>query len=362
MNRRTFMTRGGGALLGLAGGGTIYHALAQERNQAQGMLSRPQRDRIQESLHWLSQQQAADGSFGTGAYQGNAAVTSLAGLAFMAGGNQPGRGQFGANVTNAVRYILTCETTNGPNAGFINSRRSASHGPMYGHGFATLFLAEVYGMVNDQALRTQLRATLGRAIQLIIRSQNNEGGWRYQPRPADADLSVTICQIMALRAARNAGISVPADTARRCTEYVKRCQDPNSGGFKYQAGGHIPGGVGFARTAAGVVALYSAGEYTGPAVDKGLDYLKTFRPNAAGGFFNENVIHYHYGHYYAVQAAWIKGGAYWSDWFPRIRDELFASRLQNGSWSMAILCPHYCTAMSLIILQVPYNYLPILQR
>jgi hypothetical protein len=362
MNRRTFMTRCGGALACLAGGGTIWHALAQERNQARDMLSPPQRDRIQESLRWLSQQQAADGFFGTGAYQGNAAVTSLAGLAFMAGGHQPGRGQFGDIVTKAVRYILSCETRDGPNAGFINSRRSASHGPMYGHGFATLFLAEVYGMVNDSALRAELRGTLGRAIQLIIRGQNNEGGWRYQPRSLDADLSVTICQIMALRAARNAGIAVPAETARRCTDYVKRCQDPLSGGFKYQTGGHNLQQVGFARTAAGVVALNSAGEYDGPAVENGLKYLKRFQPAPASGFFGENIIHYHYGHYYAVQAMWIKGGAYWSEWFPRIRDELFTSRQPNGSWSLGPLCPHYCTAMALIILQVPYNYLPILQR
>src|SRR5207237_6421335 len=126
------------------------------------------------------------------------------------------------------------------------------HGPMYGHGFATLFLAEVYGMVNEPKLRNEVRDTLHDAVQLIISSQNHEGGWRYQPRAADADLSVTICQIMALRAARNAGIAVPKSCADKCTEYVKKCQDPFSGGFRYQA---FAGPPGFARTAAGVVAL-----------------------------------------------------------------------------------------------------------
>ena len=66
---------------------------------------------------------------------------------------------------------------------------------MYEHGFATLFLAEVYGM----SPRDDLRDKLTRAIDLIVRTQNSEGGWRYQPRREDADLSVTICQVMALR-------------------------------------------------------------------------------------------------------------------------------------------------------------------
>ena len=328
MNRRTFMTRGGGP--GLAGGGASLRGKAIWPSQS---LTAGHRDKIQESLRWLAQQQAADGSFGTGAYTGNVAVTSLAGLAFMSAGNQPGRGAFGANVTAAVRYILSCESRDAQTPGFINSRRSASHGPMYGHGFATLFLAEVYGMVNDSALRTELRGTLGRAIRLIISSQNQEGGWRYQPRPQDADLSVTICQIMALRAARNAGIAVPKSTADKCTDYVKKCQDA-SGGFRYQAGGGPPG---FARTAAGVVALFSAGEYEGEAVDKGLNYLKNFRPAQAGGIFNENMIHYHYGHYYAVQAMWIKGGqTTGGNWFPSYPRRAFrqpSAKTARGRWA-----------------------------
>src|SRR5262249_35979737 len=149
-----------------------------------------------------------------------------------------------------------------------------------------------------------LRGCLGRAVRLIINTQNDEGGWRYQPRRGDADLSVTICQIMALRAARNAGISVPIATRNRCVDYVKRCQDPNSGGFRYQAFGGAPG---FARTAAGVVALNSAGIYLesqrdGEAVRRGLDYLSRQRPGGGGGGIlggAEFAMHYFYGHYYA---------------------------------------------------------------
>jgi hypothetical protein len=180
----------------------------------------------------------------------------------------------------------------------------------------------------------------------------------------DADISVTICQIMALRAARNAGIAVPKDpTVDKCIKYVKECQDLGSGGFRYQKN---VGRVGFARTAAGVVALFSAGLYDGEEVKKGLDYLKQFQPGKTGGFQDpEARVHYFYGHYYAAQAMWIAGGNHWRSWFPAIRDDLVTHsgfRKADGSWADSHFCPHYCTAMALIILQIPNNYLPILQR
>ena len=50
---------------------------------------------IKTGLAWLSRNQNADGSYGNGTYRGNIAVTSLAGLAFMASGSSPGRGPYG---------------------------------------------------------------------------------------------------------------------------------------------------------------------------------------------------------------------------------------------------------------------------
>ena len=78
--------------------------------------------------------------------------------------------------------------------------------------------------------------------------------------------------------------------------------------------------------------------------------------------FGQRFSHYFYGHYYAAQAMWIRGGADWNTWYPAIRDELV--RRQNsasGFWPDSI-CPEYGTAMALIILQMPNNYLPIFQR
>ena len=80
---------------------------------------------------------------------------------------------------------------------------------------------------------------------------------------------------MALRAARNAGLYVPNETIDRSIDYVKRSQNAD-GGFMYMLSN--AGESDFPRSAAAVVALYSAGIYKGPEIAKGLDYLRHFMP------------------------------------------------------------------------------------
>jgi hypothetical protein len=307
----------------------------------------PETDKaIELGLAWLAKQQQPDGSFGSGTYRGNIAVTSLAGLAFMGAGSSPGRGQYGANIDKALVYVMD----NTAPSGFIAVQSAATHGPMYSHGFGALFLAEAYGMTR----RPEIREKLQKSIRLIVDTQNNEGGWRYQPVRRDADLSVTICQINALRAARNAGIFVPRETVDNCIKYVKQSQNTD-GGFRYM----LQGGVSaFPRSAAGIVALYSAAEYDGKEIDNGVAYLKQYMPEIK---FGQRYSHYFYGHYYAAQAMWIRGGEDWNVWYPAIRDELVRRQQAQGFWQDSI-CNEYGTAMALIILQMPNNVLPIFQR
>jgi squalene cyclase len=301
---------------------------------------------IDRGLAWLASRQNDDGSFDGGGYSRNVAVVSLAGMAFLAGGHTPGRGEYGPHVSRCVNYLLAAAD----DSGFICETAYTSHGPMYDHGFATLLLAEVYGMSPDSLIREKLV----RAVRLIVTTQNHEGGWRYQPRASEADISVTICQVMALRAARNAGIYVPNETIDRCIDYVKRSQNAD-GGFMYMLTG---GPSRFPRSAAGVVALYSAGIYEGEEIRKGLEYLGQRLP-AAEEFSRDT--HAMYGQYYAVQAMWQAGGEHWQKWYPAIRDVLLKTQQEDGSW-LDLIAPEYGTAMACIILQMPNNYLPIFQR
>jgi hypothetical protein len=372
--RRQFVTKSALGVLGAAGTALAFpgeggREAMPDGSQARGMVTDGCESAVQRGLEHLARCQSGEGWWGTGAYTANVAVTSLGALAMMAGGSQPGRGKYGENVRRALRWVLA--RGSGPRAGMgmqypdgflFNSGHGGQQGPMYSHGFGTLFLGELCGMLPDQAEGDKVRQALSKAVGIIIKSQNHQGGWRYNPQPFDADISVTVCQIMALRSARNAGVFVPVSTVKRCIDYVKNSQG-GDGSFVYQLnnGRGFPGGMGggFARTAAGLSALYSAGIYSGDAIQRGLDYLSRNRPQR---FARQAAdMHYFYGHYYAVQVMWTAGGQYWADWFPYIRDELIAHQNGDGSWS-DMLCSQYGTAMACIILQVPNNYLPILQK
>ncbi|MEN0019247.1 MAG: prenyltransferase/squalene oxidase repeat-containing protein [Planctomycetota bacterium] len=299
---------------------------------------------------WLADRQDADGAFGGGRFGRNVAVTSLAAIAFMADGHTPGRGEYGDLVEKALEYVLD----NATESGLIAA--DADNGPMYGHGFATLFLGEIYGMLGEEGTPQADRAyeALVKAVRLIERSQNDEGGWRYNPVPYDADVSVTICQIMALRAARNAGIEVDKQVIDDAVAYVRRCQNVD-GGFKYQAQG---GQSAWPRTAAGVASLQYAGVYEDEALDDGLAYLNR---TATPGSESSNA-HYWYGHYYSVQAMFLAGGDDWASWWTAISEHMLSLQLEDGNWRDRSVGDEYGTAMALIILQMPKRYLPIFQK
>ena len=299
---------------------------------------------VDRGLARLATLQQPDGSFGSERYGRHVGITSLACLAFMADGHLPDRGPYGEVVRRGLDFVLDHATESGLIAA------DTSHGPMYGHGFATLFLGEIYGMTGDP----RCREALLKAVRLIVNTQNHEGGWRYHPVPVDADISVTICQVMALRSARNAGLSVPKTTIDRAVVYVRQCQNPADGGFRYKLSA---GGSAFPRSAAGVATLFYAGIYEDQAIDRGLAYV---RRNGMQNRYRGGG-HYFYGIYYAAQAMFLAGGDHWADWFPATREDLLANQNADGTWD-SNHGASYATAMSLLVLQVPNRLLPIFQR
>lgn len=309
---------------------------------------------IRSGLGYLAKKQVRggryEGAFGTSGYSSGIAVTSLAGLAFMCSGSTPLDGKYSANIRRCINYVLRCCRE----SGYIAAQNESHSSNMYGHGYAMLFLSQVYGMGLNDAVKKKLT----KAIKLTCDIQNREGGWRYQPRALDADLSITICQIMALRAAHSAGFDVSNEVREKTLKYVEQCQNKN-GSFNYMRRG---GRKTVALAAAGVVSYYSAGIYEGEQVDKALKWIFDRRPGHASAR-EVSPMNYYYAHYYAVQAMWhaqIQAPHYWNVWFPAIRDELINTRMtQPGIWPDQRIGPEFGTAMSCIILQIPYNILPV---
>ncbi len=315
---------------------------------------------ISRGLEYLAKSQARDGSFGGGntGTAANAAVTGVCGMAFLAQGNVPGRGKYAKNIEKTVDWMLRCGD---PRTGLLHGPQ-VSHGVMYEHGFATLFLAEAYGMTRDEKIKRKLQ----NAVRLIAQTQLKSGGWWYQPDivPGQtSDISVTICQTMALRAARDVGINVPQKTVERAIDCVKRAAQ-SDGGFAYQVPdppARAGGGSAFPRSAAGLCILYGLGEYQAKETKAGLKFLEKAIPGSTGQNIGGFGGFYFYGNYYGTQAMYQAGGSYWAKWWPAVRKDLIKKQQADGSWN-GEGGGFYGTGMACVILCIPYNYLPILQR
>jgi hypothetical protein len=335
---------------------------------------------VDRGLAWLAENQNDDGSWtakiGYKINQGydytrddhpHVGVTSLAGMAFLAGGHLPGRGRYGPVIERALDFVLSCVQSDG----YITFGGTR----MYSHAFSTLFLAEIYGMTH----RGDIKAKLQLAVDFIVNSQNLEGGWRYEPYAAESDMSIVVCQVLALRAARNIGIRVPKSTVDRAARYVvdsavteeslsafyntTRGIRNDFGSFHYQKqdGSRST----FPLTAAGVTALFGAGIYSDAAIDDGIRYLRLnlAQFNQSNGLAKGGHYFFWYGHYYGVQAMYTAGADAWESYFSVVRDEVLRMQESSGAFPNRVgPGPAFGTAMAVLILEIPYRFLPIFQR
>ncbi|GAB5405968.1 MAG: terpene cyclase/mutase family protein [Aureliella sp.] len=345
LSRRVVVSGAASLLLPALSPATCRADAFEPRRDLDAVFTEKVDNSVRRGLDLLLTRQKPDGTFSTDTHGKWAGVCALGGMALLSRGVRPGLGTAGEALSRTRDYVLSCVQSNG----FVSSEQT-SHGPMYGHGFGTLFLAEVYG----QDHHADLRAKLQLAVRLIIRSQNASGGWRYNPSPSDADLSVTACQMMALRAARNAGIEVPKKTIDAAVGYIRRSQNPD-GGFMYQVTG---GSSRFPLTAAAVVALYSAGIYEGDEIRLAIDYIRrraneNLKPGRDKFFF--------YAHYYSSQVFWHLGGTEWTQWYNGLKKALLPAQNAQGGW-FDFNSTEYATAMACLILSMPRTLLPIFQR
>lgn len=327
---------------------------------------------IARGLDFLVRTQNRDGSWrGSGGYGTYpTAMTGLAGMALLGSGATPTRGKHWRAVRQAVDFLMRSAQPDGVITAVQEEGRS-----MYGHGFATLFLAEVYGMTRRQDVRQALQ----KAVNLIVDSQNAEGGWRYKPFARESDMSITVCQVLALRSARNVGITVPSATIRAAEIYVERSAVQDGQNFgrnqRFRYGGMLEEGGAFRYqllphsratvplTAAGITTLYAAGNYDHPMIPPALDYLDSNLDDFNRSWGPEGHYFFYYGHYYAVQAYYVTGGERWNLYFRRMKQELLAMQRANGSWPCETGPGEaFGTAVATLILQIPYQYLPIFQR
>src|SRR5262249_51170691 len=138
---------------------------------------------------------------------------------------------------------------------------------------------------DEMDRRKRLEDVLTRAVQFTAKAQTRRkgsktskdcGGWYYTSNlegHGSDEGSVTITQLQALRAARNAGISVPKETIDKAVAYLEECTNDDGGVIYSLSRGHRDTGRP-ALTAAAISCGFSAGDYSSPAVKKWLQYCQ----------------------------------------------------------------------------------------
>ncbi len=312
---------------------------------------------VDKGLAWLVRAQRADGSWREGSRYASytTVMTSLAGLALMAGGSTPEDGPYSRHVKKAMLYVL--RVAKDSKTGII-ARGSQ---PMYGHGFSMLFLAQCYGVESNSAYGKQLRTALKRAVDLTVKGISKDGGWTYNPNSGDEG-SVTVTQLQALRACKNAGISVPAETIEKAVKYVRACQNPDGGiSYSYRSRGSSRPAI----SAAAIACFYAAGVHDRKAGGSGEEGKAVARlTKYCVGAISPGNSNYHdfYTHFYMSQAMYQKGGENYTSYYPKLRDYLLGKQYTDGSWMGDSVGNTYGTSLACIMLQLPYGYLPVYQR
>lgn len=282
-------------------------------------------------------------------------VTALCGLAFLADGCLPGRGRYAREVERILDYVLRHQSE----FGYL----SDSGTRMYSHAFATLFLSQVHGMAGPR--RHEVEDALRLAVRFLEDGQNEHGAWRYSPFTTESDLSVTVCQVQALRAARNVGIRVSRETIERVREYIEDSRIPSGrerGAFYYKIYGTAARTkTSYTVNAAAVTTLHCAGVYDPDRYGRAVDYIEQHYDEVSTWY--PYHYYYWYGNYYAAQAMHHVGGTRWERFWIRLRDDLLTRQNRDGSWTNDVgPGDEFATAVACLLLRVPAQYLPIFQR
>ena len=310
------------------------------------------RSAIERGLAYLARTQDRQGSWSNQGRYGRypVAMTGLAGLALLMDGNTTTQGRYAPQVDRATRYLLRSATQTG-----LIARPEHEGRPMYGHGFSMLFLSQLYGMTEDPTRAREIHDVLARAVRLTARAQSDDGGWYYTPNSRSDEGSVTITQVQALRSCRNVGIAVPKAVINSAMRYLADSQN-SDGGIRYAVHQRM-GNSRPAITAAAVCCWFNAGQYDSLRAKQALEFCKPrIKPSATQGG------HDYYAHLYLAQALYISDDPYWDDYFPRRRQYLLGRQQADGAWMGDGVGDIYGTSLALIILQLPYNQLPIMQR
>ena len=203
----------------------------------------------------------------------------------------------------------------------------------------------------------ELLAPAQLCLNFIVYAQDPVGGgWRYAPRQA-GDTSAVGWQLMALKSGHMAYLEVPPGTVVGAMKFLDSVQ-ANSGA-EYGYTGPAEGRA--ATSAVGLLCrMYLGWKHDNPGLQQGVEIIDKRGPSKNDMYYN----------YYATQVVRQYDGEVSERWNGRLLDWLVGQQAKDGakagSWHFRG-GDHgserggrlYCTAMSTMILEVPYRNMPI---
>jgi len=319
---------------------------------------------VERGLSWLAKAQSDDGrwdvdGFKTLAKNGGAgdrseddvALTGLCLLSYLGAGYTHVKGDYKETVRKAVNWLIVGQKEDG------DLQRD---GQMYGQAMATAAICECYSLTGDKRLLEPAE----KAIGFILRAQNPEAGWRYQPRK-DNDTSVTGWQVLAIKSAMIAGIKIPPQHFDWVGMWLDKVRLGKEGGLYSYMSGH---GSTPTMTAEGWFCQLMMGEQTKTrGQTETIPYLMANQPVWSPRDHSINLYYW----YYATLALHMSGAPEFDKWNQSLTKALLTGQVKNGaaagSWDPVCILGErggrvYTTATAALCLEVYYRYLPFYKQ
>ena len=208
---------------------------------------------------------------------------------------------------------------------------------------------------QQESLDRLVPAAALQALSFTLACQDpRRGGWRYDPRRPDSDISVTGWHVMALHSATAIDLPVPPRTVLGVTALLNSLQGDYGAiyGYHVSAAEATP-----RRSSIGLLCRVYTG-WNHLQLQRGVEKLAAVGPS-------ENDMYYNY---YATLLLHHYGGPLWDGWNRKLRDYLIRTQShqghESGSWSFRpsfanlVGGRHFDTCMACLILETYYRSKP----
>ncbi|RME76662.1 MAG: hypothetical protein D6776_00900 [Planctomycetota bacterium] len=367
---------------------------------------------VHAALRWLQRHQDPDGKWSAAEFSKNCKTTCSGPDYRSASGRGPGAGdpRFDVGVTGLALLAFLGDGHSHKSSPYPEFKRAVNKGlkflrrtqkrdgaigygdkeqTIYNHCIATMALCEAYGMTGDFTLKRPAQ----KAVTWLVKAQNPGAGWKYVPNSGKNDTSVTGWAVLALKAAKAAGLKVPKAAFEGALAWFERVTSDGGPGKPPGLVGYMRAGDGGAAinrkllahpevypkfegvpTMTGVSVIcriFTGQRRTHERIKQGVRVLMSHLPKWQGDKKTKNETNFYYWYYatYGVFQGTRINSREWKKWNKAMQEALLGDGTnrqrmggdEDGSWDpVGEWCIAggrvYATAINALTLEIYYRY------